>query len=84
MEKPRGIDGRFRRRLGLPPPQHRLWSNKKTAPPLTVSSSCCRGCADLDLVMMHNRRYCAEIGHDVSTQNRKAIVERAMQLNERH
>jgi large subunit ribosomal protein L32e len=27
------------------------------------------------------RKYCAEIAHNVATQNRKAIVERAAQLN---
>ena len=31
--------------------------------------------------MMHNRKYCAEVAYNVSTLNRKAIVERAQQLN---
>jgi large subunit ribosomal protein L32e len=30
---------------------------------------------------MHNRKYCAEIAHNVATRNRAAIVERARQLN---
>ena len=36
--------------------------------------------ADLDLLMMHNRKYCAEVAHNVSTRSRKAIVERADQV----
>lgn len=35
---------------------------------------------DLQLLMMHNRKYAAEIAHNVSTRKRKAIVERAREV----
>lgn len=36
---------------------------------------------DLDLLLMHNRTYTAEIGHSCSYRTRKSIVQRAAQLD---
>jgi large subunit ribosomal protein L32e len=36
---------------------------------------------ELELLLMHNKTYAAEIAHNVSSRNRIAIIERAQQLN---
>jgi large subunit ribosomal protein L32e len=36
--------------------------------------------ADLEMLLMHNRSYCAEVAASVSVRTRKVIVARAAQL----
>mmetsp|Transcript_54000 Transcript_54000/g.109865 ORF Transcript_54000/g.109865 Transcript_54000/m.109865 type:complete len:136 (-) Transcript_54000:87-494(-) len=84
---PRGIDGRLRRRFRgtIPQPKIGFGSNKKTRHTLPngFKKFIVSNVKDLELLLMHNRKYCAEIAHNVSAPKRRAIVERAGQLNVR-
>merc|ERR1712087_264555 len=85
--RPRGIDSRVRRKMRgmVKLPGVGYGSNKKTRHMLpngfykfTVSNV-----AELELLLMHNQKYAAEIAHNVSIQKRKEIIERAAQLDVR-
>ena len=82
--KPKGIDGRVRRRFkgALPMPSIGYGSDKKTRNihPNGFKSVVVANVSDLEILMMHNRTYAATIAHSVSSKVRRAIVERASQL----
>ncbi|KAH0517784.1 60S ribosomal protein L32 [Microtus ochrogaster] len=79
--KPRGIDNRVRRRFKgqILMPNIGYGSNKKTKHMLP-SGFWKFLVKELEVLLMCNKSYCAEIAHNVSSKNRKAIVERAAQL----
>jgi len=83
--RPKGIDSRVRRKFKgcALMPNIGYGSNKKTRHylPNGFKKFVVYNARDLDLLMMHNRTYCAEIAHSVSTLKRKSIVERAAQLD---
>eukprot|EP00622_Pseudochattonella_farcimen_P003884 FR739155.1.p1 GENE.FR739155.1~~FR739155.1.p1 ORF type:complete len:151 (+),score=14.08 FR739155.1:43-453(+) len=83
--KPKGIDSSVRRRFKGTIPMAKIGygSDKKTRNllPNGFYKFSVSNVAELEMLMMHNRRYCAEIAHNVSTKKRKEIVERASQLN---
>eukprot|EP00045_Choanoeca_perplexa_P022102 m.8339 g.8339 ORF g.8339 m.8339 type:complete len:134 (-) comp9154_c0_seq1:203-604(-) len=83
--KPHGIDGRFRRRFhGLQKhPKIGYGSNRKTRHmmPDGFRKFLVRTPEDLEVLLMHNRVYAAELAHNLSAKTRRTIVERAAQLN---
>eukprot|EP00475_Leptophrys_vorax_P004731 TRINITY_DN1280_c0_g1_i1.p1 TRINITY_DN1280_c0_g1~~TRINITY_DN1280_c0_g1_i1.p1 ORF type:complete len:134 (-),score=8.95 TRINITY_DN1280_c0_g1_i1:391-792(-) len=83
--RPKGIDSRVRRKFkGVPlMPNIGYGSNAKTRHVLRNGFKIFRvhNEKDLEMLLMHNRQYTAQIASCVSTRKRKAIVERAQQLN---
>jgi len=83
--RPKGIDSRVRRRFkgNLPMVKIGYGTNAKHRHimPNGFLKFRVNNVKDLELLLMHNRKYAAEIAHNVSIRKRKAIVERAMQLN---
>ncbi|XP_063234511.1 large ribosomal subunit protein eL32 [Bacillus rossius redtenbacheri] len=83
--KPKGIDNRVRRRFKgqYLMPSVGYGSNKKTKHmlPCGFRKVLVHNVRELEVLMMQNRKYCAEIAHAVSSKKRKAIVERAQQLS---
>ncbi|EEE69995.1 hypothetical protein OsJ_29904 [Oryza sativa Japonica Group] len=83
--RPKGIDSRVRRKFKgcTLMPNIGYGSDKKTRHylPNKFKKFVVHNVSELELLMMHNRTYCAEIAHNVSTRKRKEIVERAAQLD---
>jgi len=82
--KPKGIDNRVRRRFkGMyKMPNIGYGSNKITrhAMPSGFKKVLIHNMKELEVLMMQNKVYCAEIAHGVASKNRKVLIERAAQL----
>lgn len=83
--RPKGIDSRVRRkwRGKVSMPNIGYGSNKKTRHmlPNGLYKFLVHNVDELDILMMQNRVYCAEISHNVSSRKRIAILDRAAQLD---
>ncbi|XP_013791381.1 60S ribosomal protein L32-like [Limulus polyphemus] len=82
--KPKGIDNRVRRRFKgqylMPNIGYGTAKKIKHILPNGFKKVLVHNSRDLEMLMMQNRRYCAEIAHGVSSRKRKEIIERAQQL----
>lgn len=83
--RPKGIDSRVRRkwRGKVLMPNIGYGTNKKTRHmlPNGFFKLVVSNVNELDALAMQNRTYCAEIAHNVSSQKRIAILDRAAQLD---
>mmetsp|Transcript_21100 Transcript_21100/g.44779 ORF Transcript_21100/g.44779 Transcript_21100/m.44779 type:complete len:137 (+) Transcript_21100:134-544(+) len=82
--KPKGIDGRVRRRFkgAIPMPSIGYGSDKATRNicPNGFKTVVVNNVSELEMLMMHNRSYAVTVAHSVSSRVRKDIVQRAEQL----
>jgi len=82
--KPKGIDGRVRRRFkgAIPMPSIGYGSDKRTrnVHPHGFKTVVVSNVSELEMLLMHNRTYAATVAHSVSSRVRRQIVERAEQL----
>ncbi|OAA60514.1 Ribosomal protein L32e [Niveomyces insectorum RCEF 264] len=82
--KPKGIDSRVRRRFkgNQVMPSIGFGSNKKTRHmmPSGHKAFLVSNVNDVEILLMHNRTYAAEIAHNVSSRKRIDIIARAKQL----
>merc|ERR1739841_245398 len=83
--RPKGIDSSVRRKFRGKTlmPNIGYGSNKKTKHMLKngFKKFLVHNVSELELLMMHNTTYAAEVAHDVSIKTRTAIKERAEQLD---
>jgi len=82
--KPKGIDNRVRRRFkGMYIMPNIGFGSAKTTKhmlPIGFRKVLVHNVKELEVLMMQNKKFCAEIAHGVSAKNRKVLVERAQQL----
>ncbi|KAK0630567.1 putative DnaJ protein like protein xdj1 [Bombardia bombarda] len=82
--KPKGIDNRVRRRFkgNLAMPSIGYGSNKRTKHmmPSGHKAFLVSNVQDVELLLMHNKTYAAEIAHNVSSRKRIDIISKAKQL----
>merc|ERR1712113_258517 len=82
--RPKGIDNRVRRRFKgvYKMPNIGYGSAKMTRHmlPTGFRKVLVHNVKELEVLMMQNKNFCAEIAHGVSSKNRKLLVERAQQL----
>merc|ERR1712113_579568 len=82
--KPKGIDNRVRRKFkGMYLMPNIGYGSAKTTKhmlPIGFRKVLVHNVKGLEVLMMQNKKFCAEIAHGVSAKNRKTLVERAQQL----
>merc|ERR1712099_28571 len=82
--KPKGIDNRVRRRFKgmyvMPNIGFGSAKNTRHMLPTGFRKVLVHNVKELEVLMMQNKKLCAEIAHGVSAKNRKVLVERAQQL----
>merc|ERR1712079_831237 len=76
--KPKGIDNRVRRRFKgqykMPNIGYGSSKNTKHMLPTGFRKVLIHNVKELEVLMMQNKKFCAEIAHGVSSKNRKTLV----------